>query len=47
MVADAHSSYTVEVADFILEKLAEGVSLREICREHANAGRKHRAQMGA
>ena len=28
------SSYTPELADFILEKLAEGVSLREICREH-------------
>jgi hypothetical protein len=28
------SKYTPEVADFILEKLAEGVSLREICREH-------------
>jgi hypothetical protein len=31
---NAPSSYTAYVADFILEKLAEGVSLREICREH-------------
>lgn len=28
------SSYTVARADFILGLLAEGVSLREICREH-------------
>lgn len=28
------SKYTAELADFILEKLAEGISLREICRVH-------------
>lgn len=28
------SKYTPELADFILEKLAEGISLREICRVH-------------
>lgn len=28
----ADSKYTAEAADFILEKLAEGLSLREICR---------------
>lgn len=28
------SKYTPELADFILEKLAEGISLREICREY-------------
>lgn len=28
--------YSAEVAEFILETLAEGVSLREICREHPN-----------
>lgn len=31
---NANSKYTPEVAYFILEKLAEGISLREICREH-------------
>lgn len=29
------STYTAEVAEFVLEKLAEGISLREICREHS------------
>jgi hypothetical protein len=28
------SKYTADRAEFILDKLAEGVSLREICREH-------------
>lgn len=30
------SSYTVDVADFILEKLTAGLSLKEICREYEN-----------